>query len=172
MTNMNKALFLDRDGVINYDFGYVYEIDKFIFRNEIFKICQVAQNKGYMIFVITNQAGIGRGKFSESDFNYINEYMISEFNSKGIKIQKTFYCPYHPLYGKGKYLKSSYDRKPNPGMLLKAIKEFNINVHQSIMIGDKETDHIASIRSGIDFYVDASKPNWVSKFLEILFELF
>ena len=136
----NKALFLDRDGVINLDHGHVFEKEKFEFIDGIFELCQKAQNKGYLIIIVTNQAGIAKGKYTEEQFLELSKWMENEFLKQGIKITKTFYCPYHTEAIIEKYKQDSYDRKPNPGMILKAIEEFNIDPRQSIMIGDKESD--------------------------------
>ena len=165
---MNKALFLDRDGVINIERNYVYLIKDFIFREEIFKICSAAMHKGYLIIVVTNQAGIGRGFYTESDFYKITNFMLKEFELRNIYITKTYFCPYHPIYGIGKYLKDSNDRKPRPGMLLKASKEYNIELSSSIMIGDKITDKLASENAGIKHYIDSTKEKWLIDSLVLL----
>ncbi len=156
----NRALFLDRDGVINFDYGYVHKITHFDFRPEIFEICKVALDYKYKIIIITNQSGIGRKLFSEKDFLLLNQFMIREFNKKSIKISGTYYCPYHPSEGKGKYLKDSFFRKPNPGMILKASKDFDIDLKESIMIGDKDSDYEASRRANLKHYVDAKNIKW------------
>jgi D-glycero-D-manno-heptose 1,7-bisphosphate phosphatase len=136
----NKALFLDRDGVINVDYGYVNKIENFHFIEGIFELCLRAQNTGYLIIIITNQAGIAKGKYSEKQFLDLTNWMENEFMKYKIKISKTYYCPYHKEGIIEKYKQDSYDRKPNPGMLLKAIKEFNIDPQKSIIIGDQESD--------------------------------
>lgn len=136
----NKALFLDRDGVINVDHGYVHKKENFDFVDGIFEICQAAQNKGYLIIVVTNQAGIAKGIYSEEQFLELTKWVENEFAKRGVKISKTFYCPYHKDAVIEKYRQDSYDRKPNPGMILKAIDEFNIDAQKSIMIGDKDVD--------------------------------
>jgi D,D-heptose 1,7-bisphosphate phosphatase len=136
----NKALFLDRDGVINFDYGYVNKIENFHFIEGIFELCLRAQNAGYLIIIITNQAGIAKGKYSENQFLDLTNWMENEFMKHKIKISKTYYCPYHKEGIIEKYKQDSYDRKPNPGMLLKAIKEFNIDSQKSIIIGDQESD--------------------------------
>ena len=140
MPDQAKALFLDRDGVINEDREYVHKREDFVFREGIFDVCRYFQEKGFLIFVITNQSGIGRGYFTEKDFQKLNRWMLEEFSKKGIEIQKVYYCPYHPEFGVGHYKKKSEDRKPKPGMVLKAQKEFNLNLSQSVLIGDKPED--------------------------------
>lgn len=136
----NKALFLDRDGVINIDHGHVFQKEKFDFIDGIFELCMRAQELGYLLIVVTNQAGIAKGYYTQEQFLELTGWIENEFKKRGIKITKTFYCPYH-LEGKlEKYRKDHEDRKPSPGMILKAIEEFNIDPEMSLIIGDKETD--------------------------------
>tara|TARA_B100001057_G_C22533390_1_gene826648 strand:+ start:277 stop:816 length:540 start_codon:yes stop_codon:yes gene_type:complete len=146
---MTKALFLDRDGVINYDLGYVYKISEFRFIEGIFNLLKEAIRMGYIIIVITNQAGIGRGYYTEKDFFILNSYMIKIFEDKGIKITRVFFSPYHPEFGIGKYKKNHSSRKPNPGMLIEAQKEFDIDMSKSILIGDKISDIKAGVSAGV-----------------------
>lgn len=145
----NKALFLDRDGVINIDHGHVFEKENFHFIEGIFDLCKRAQECGYLIIVVTNQAGIAKGLYSETQFLELTKWMEKEFAKHDIKISKTFYCPYHVEAKIEKYRQDSEDRKPNPGMLLKAIEEFNLDTEKSIMIGDKESDIEAAKRANI-----------------------
>lgn len=145
-----KALFLDRDGVINQDLGYISKIDDFIFNNEIFPLLEKAKNKDYLIIIVTNQSGISRGFFSEDEFNKVDRWMKKKFKEKKIIIDKTYYCPHHPTEGKKPYRLSCNCRKPKPGMFLQAKNEFNINMKDSFMIGDKESDLIAAESSGIE----------------------
>ena len=145
----NKALFLDRDGVINIDHGHVFEKEKFDFIDGIFDLCKRAQDLGYLLIVVTNQGGIAKGFYSEEEFLELMKWMESEFEKREIKITKTFYCPCHPEGKIEKYRQNSFDRKPSPGMLLKAIEEFNIDPKKSLMLGDNETDMRAAEASRI-----------------------
>ena len=138
----NKALFLDRDGIVNIDYGHVYKIKDFKFTDFIFDLCKKYQNNGYLIFIITNQAGIGKNLYTEQDFLNLNKYMLNEFNKQGINITKVYYCPHKPEDG-------CDCRKPKSGMFLKAINEFNINPKESVAIGDKLTDLEAAYDAGI-----------------------
>jgi D-glycero-D-manno-heptose 1,7-bisphosphate phosphatase len=147
---MIKALFLDRDGIINVDHGYVYKKEEFEFVEDIFTVCLDAQNKGYEIFVITNQSGIARGKYTVDQFEQLSLWMVEEFKFKGIVISDVYHCPHHPDKGLGKYLKSCDCRKPEPGMLLLAEKEHNIDLDNSVFIGDKVSDMQAAERAGIE----------------------
>ncbi len=139
---MNKALFLDRDGVINIDYGHVHSRERFKFIEGIFELCKIFQNLGYLIIVITNQAGIGKGYYTEETFNELNEWMILKFNEAGVTIMKTYYCPHVPE-------DNCFCRKPNPGMIIKAMNEYKIDLSKSFFIGDKESDIEAGKKAGI-----------------------
>ncbi|MFQ5750826.1 MAG: D-glycero-alpha-D-manno-heptose-1,7-bisphosphate 7-phosphatase [bacterium] len=146
---MNKALLLDRDGVINREINYLHRIENFEFLDGIFESCKIFFNNGYLIIIITNQAGIGRGYYAEKDFLKVNEWMVNEFKKHQVEIRKTYYCPYHPTEGLGHYKRDSFDRKPNPGMIFKARDEFNLNLQACILVGDKESDIEAGINAGV-----------------------
>jgi D-glycero-D-manno-heptose 1,7-bisphosphate phosphatase len=146
---MKKALFLDRDGVINKDFGYVHKVEDLEYIDGIFDLCSKAISLGYIIIVITNQSGIARGIFSEKDFIFFMKKILNDFNAKGITIKDFYYCPYHMDAKIKKYKKDSYLRKPNPGMILDAVKKNHIDIKKSIMIGDKLSDMQAAIKAGI-----------------------
>ncbi|MDR1914905.1 MAG: HAD family hydrolase [Clostridiales bacterium] len=145
---MNKAVFLDRDGVINEDTGYVFKTEDFRFKDGLFDFCKAAQEKGYLLFIATNQSGIARGYYSESDFLFLTNWMLGRFVERGVNINKLYYCPYHPD-GIGKYKRESLDRKPNPGMLFSARNEFNLDMRRSVLIGDKNSDMEAGRRAGV-----------------------
>jgi D-glycero-D-manno-heptose 1,7-bisphosphate phosphatase len=144
-----RALFLDRDGVINIEKNYVHRIEDFEFIDGIFELCKTAQDLGFHLFVITNQAGIGRGYYTEQEFHQLTEWMLERFGERNINISKVYFCPYHPTAGIGKYRRESFDRKPNPGMLLKAAQEFDLHLPSSILIGDKISDIEAGQAAGI-----------------------
>jgi len=157
---MNKAVFLDRDGVINHDHAYVSKIEDFEFIDGVFDACQQFIQQGFMIIVVTNQSGIGRGYYSEQDFNVLTEWMKSEFNKHQIPITEVYFCPHHPKKALPEYLKECDCRKPMPGMLNQAIKQFDIDVTQSIMVGDKISDLQAAQAAGIKtkILVESGKP--------------
>ncbi|WP_152395468.1 D-glycero-alpha-D-manno-heptose-1,7-bisphosphate 7-phosphatase [Paenibacillus guangzhouensis] len=146
---MNKAVFFDRDGVINVEKNYVYKIEDFEFVDGIFDVMKHFQSLGYLLIVITNQAGIGRGYYSEEDFHKLNDWMIERFKVEGIEITKVYYSPYHPEHGIGEYKKDSWCRKPNPGMILQAKDDFDIDLRESILFGDKDSDIEAGIRAEV-----------------------
>ncbi len=144
-----RALFLDRDGVINVDRGHVHRIEDFEFIDGIFELCHAAQDAGYIIIVITNQGGIGRGYYTEEEYQTLTNWIVGRFADKSIEISAVYHCPYHPEHGVGDYRRESPDRKPNPGMLLKAGDKFNIDMSKSIFIGDKNSDMLAGQRAGV-----------------------
>ncbi|XQF93252.1 D-glycero-beta-D-manno-heptose 1,7-bisphosphate 7-phosphatase [Pseudoalteromonas espejiana] len=146
---LHKALFLDRDGVVNVDHGYVYQSDKFEFINGVFNTCKKFYDAGYKIIVVTNQSGIGRGYYTEADFLALTQWMKTQFNSHNIEIADVYFCPHHPNKALPEYLKQCDCRKPAPGMLLQGIKEHNIDPKQSIMVGDKLSDMQAAQKAGI-----------------------
>lgn len=140
----SKALFLDRDGVINVEKNYLYKIEDFEFIDGIFELCNYFQNLGYKIFVVTNQSGIARGYYSEDDFLKLTDYMVKEFLKKNIKISKVYFCPHQPdISG------SCNCRKPEAGMLLLAQKEFNLDLENSVLVGDKERDVESGLKAGL-----------------------
>jgi len=147
--NGRPALFLDRDGVINVDHAYVYRQDDFEFVDGIFDLCLRAKQLGYLIFVITNQAGIGRRYYSEQDFWELTNWMCGVFKVKGVDIDRVYFCPFHPEHGIGKYKIESAFRKPGPGMIFQAAREFDVNLAKSVLVGDKETDIQAGITAGV-----------------------
>jgi D-glycero-D-manno-heptose 1,7-bisphosphate phosphatase len=145
----NKALFLDRDGVINVERGYVHTRDSFEFSPGIFELCRAAESLGYLIVVVTNQAGIARGYYSESDFDKLTDWMMDQFAERNIRIARLYYCPFHPVFGVGEYKRDSPDRKPNPGMLLHAQSDLDLDLGASILIGDKLSDIQAGCAAGV-----------------------
>lgn len=143
------ALFLDRDGVINVDHAYVSKKEDFEFIDGIFDVCREAQRLGYLIFVITNQAGIARGYYSEQDFHDLTVWMKGVFLSEGCSLDAVYYSPFHPEHGIGMYKKDSACRKPNPGMIIQATLEFEVDLGRSVLVGDKATDIEAGVAAGV-----------------------
>lgn len=139
-----KALFLDRDGVINVDHGYVHRPEDTEWVHGIFDLCETARERGYLLIVITNQAGIARGYYSAEEFLAYTRWMHEQFAKKGSPLAATYYCPHHE-----DYTGECACRKPKPGMILSAISYFNISVKESLLIGDKSTDLDAGIAAGL-----------------------
>ena len=138
-----KTIFLDRDGVINKEINYLHKIDDFEFIDGIFDACQYFQRLGYKIIIITNQSGIFRGYYNESHYQELTQWMLSQFEINNISILDIFHCPHGPN-------STCSCRKPKPGMLISAKKTYNIDMKNSWMIGDKETDIIAANAAGIN----------------------
>ena len=136
---MTRALFLDRDGTINVDYGYVHEPERFELVPGVLEFCSKAQSQGYAIIVVTNQSGIERGYFTEGQYLALESHMLRLFSDAGVRITDVFHCA--SLTGP--------DRKPEPGMFLKAMKKHNINMKNSVNIGDKERDLEAGRRAGV-----------------------
>lgn len=134
------ALFLDRDGVINIDHGYVHTIEAFQFVEGIFELVAEANLRGYLVVVVTNQAGIGRGFYTEAAFLELMRWMTNQFANHGASIDAIYFCPFHPEHGLGEYRKHSEFRKPGSGMLLQAAQEHDIDLPRSLILGDKVSD--------------------------------
>lgn len=129
----NKAIFLDRDGTINVEKGYLYKTEEFEFMPDVFEALKMLQDLGYLLIIITNQSGIARGYYGEADFLYLTKWMLEKMRKEGIEIKDVFYCPHHP---KGQ----CNCRKPAIGLFLQAIEKYNIDLSASYAIGDKIRD--------------------------------
>jgi D-glycero-D-manno-heptose 1,7-bisphosphate phosphatase len=143
------AVFLDRDGVINQETGYVHKVDEFDFIDGVFAACRVMSKAGYRLIIITNQAGIARGYYTEDDFHLLTKWMLDTFRQQGVEIDGVYYCPHHPVYGVGGYRRDCDCRKPAPGMILHAAQEHSLDLQHSILVGDKVTDVEAGRAAGV-----------------------
>lgn len=151
---MQKAIFFDRDGTLIKDVHYLSSQDQVEILPGIINFCLDLQKKGYLLFVVTNQSGVARGFFDEQFVQKIHLYLDSIFKKSGINFKKFYYCPHHKEAKILKYKKECECRKPNPGMILKAAKEFDIDLSQSLMFGDKELDIKAGQAAGCkSFYI-------------------
>ncbi len=137
-----KALFLDRDGVINVEKEYLHTPEAFEFIDGLFDTLRLAQTLGYLLVVVTNQSGIGRGYYSEADFLALNRWMCAQLENEGISIAEVYYCPHAPEAG-------CDCRKPLPGMLNAAVRDFGIDPAASLLVGDKEADIEAGRAAGV-----------------------
>lgn len=136
------ALFLDRDGVLNIDHGYVYLPHDFEPVPGVFEALRIAAAHGYALIVITNQSGIGRGYFTQDDYAALERYIFQTFMAEGVQLTAIYYCPHHPD-------SSCECRKPKPGMIQQAAREHDVDLNRSIMIGDKDVDREAAIAAGV-----------------------
>ena len=146
---MNKAVFLDRDGVLNYDFGYVYAVENFQLMPSVIEALKILLDHDYKLVVITNQAGVARGFFDESDVRILHDYMTGILKRKGVCITQVYYCPHHPEGVIPEYRLKCSCRKPDCGMIKQAQADWNIDLNESILVGDKESDIIAGISAGV-----------------------
>ena len=145
----NRAVFLDRDGVINVDNGYVSKVDDFEFIDGVIEACQKIKEKGYQLIIITNQSGIARGYFSEDDFINLTQWMDWSLADKGVELDGIYYCPHHPEHGIGEYKQACDCRKPQPGMIHNATEHLGLDLSQCYLVGDKESDIKAGQNAGI-----------------------
>lgn len=159
---MSKALFLDRDGVVNVEKNYLHKIEDFELMEGILDVCRAYQERGYLIIIVTNQSGISRGYYTEDDFALLSRWMEEHFKEFGITITRIYHCPHH----------ESIDgvcecRKPSPGMFLEAQRDYNLDMAESVMIGDNERDIEAALRAGVGMNIllsskaDHSKANTI-----------
>lgn len=149
----NPALILDRDGVINIDHGYVHRPDQCEFVEGIFDLARAFADRGFLIVIATNQAGIGRGFFSETDFQAFMAWMKDRFREQGVEIAAVYHCPDHPTEGIGAYRRENNWRKPGPGMFLEAAKDLDLDLARSWCVGDKMSDIQAARAAEVGTYV-------------------
>ncbi|MBX5452933.1 MAG: HAD family hydrolase [Acidobacteriia bacterium] len=143
------ALFLDRDGIVNYDLGYVHRPEDVIFCEGIFELCQAATARGMALVIVTNQAGIGRGLYTEAEFYALMHWMLNIFAAHGIRFTGVEFCPDHPEHGIGPYRRETPRRKPGPGMILDACAAHGLDPALSAMLGDRASDMQAAEAAGI-----------------------
>ncbi|WOH48823.1 HAD-IIIA family hydrolase [Bradyrhizobium sp. sBnM-33] len=143
------AVFFDRDGVLNEDHGYVYEISKLKWIAGAREAVKAANDAGYLVFVITNQSGVARGLYEEHHVQALHEWMAGDLARIGAYIDAFEYCPYHPNAVIERYRKVSHRRKPAPGMITDLLERFPVDISRSILVGDKPTDLEAARAVGI-----------------------
>jgi D-glycero-D-manno-heptose 1,7-bisphosphate phosphatase len=158
-----SALFLDRDGVINVDRGYVHRPDQFEFITGIFELARFAVNDlGWNLVVVTNQSGIGRGLFSETAFDHLTRWMCDRFADENAPITKVYHCPYHPEFGLGAFRSDHPWRKPKPGMILQAAADLDLDLLRSAIIGDSAEDVVAGAAAGIGLRIRIGPQNAIA----------
>ena len=161
---MKHAVFLDRDGTINYDEGYTYKFSKFKFRPGVVKGLKYLTKRKYLIFIVTNQAGIAKGKFKISDLYKLHKQLKKYLLDRKIKITDIKFCPYHPNATIKKYRKKTNYRKPGNLMSKEILRKHKIDLNKSFMLGDKKSDKIAAKKSKLFFeFVDRNFFNQVIK---------
>lgn len=145
---MNKAVFFDRDGTINVDINYLYKIEDFKFIDGLPEFIKKFNDLDYKVIVVTNQAGIARGYYTENDMHKLHEYINEELGRIGAHIDAFYFCPHHP-----EFTGDCNCRKPKAGMIEQAIKDFDIDVTQSVLFGDKSWDVEAGEKCGIKSFI-------------------
>ena len=158
-TRTKKCVFLDRDGVINYDLGYVHNKFKFFWKKKVIEAIKYLNDNNYYVIVISNQAGVGKGYYKQSHVDKLHEWMDKELNNKGAYIDKYYYATFYKHSKIKKFRTGSYYRKPNIGMFKKAFKEFKIIKNKSYFIGDKITDELAAKKFKIKYFNGDNKTN-------------
>ena len=148
-TQKSPALFLDRDGVVNVDTNFLHLAQDVVWVEGIFSLARAAIGRGYKLIVVTNQSGIGRGLYSMEQFNILTDWIHAEFLARNVPLDATYCCPYHPVHAIGEYLREHEDRKPSPGMLLRAAGDHSIDLAQSVLVGDRCTDIGAANNAGL-----------------------
>ena len=143
------AVFLDRDGVINVDSGYVGDWDSFVFLPGVIQAMRALCDAGYALVIVTNQSGIGRGFYTEEDFQVLTERMCNELSRHGVSIAGVYFCPHLPEAALPQYRKTCDCRKPKPGLIHGALEELDIDLTRSVMVGDKNSDMQAALAAGI-----------------------
>jgi D-glycero-D-manno-heptose 1,7-bisphosphate phosphatase len=149
MRRSARGLFLDRDGVINVEVGYLSAVADVVFIEGIFSLCRTAQRLGYKLMVVTNQAGIARGYYTEAAFEELMAWMREELRREGVELDAVYFCPFHPEHGVGEYKREHEDRKPGTGMLRRGAKEFGLELSECVMVGDRCSDIAAANSAGL-----------------------
>ena len=140
---MKKAIFLDRDGVINVERGYTHRLEDFVILPDLIEVLQLLQKKEYLLIVISNQSGIAKGLYKQTDVEILHKFMVEEFTKNGIKLSEIYYCVHHPDVTK------CICRKPDSLFVEKGLARFDIDAKQSYFIGDKERDTEAAEKAGV-----------------------
>lgn len=144
---MKRAVFLDRDGTINLEKGYLFRTADFEFVPGAAEAIRLLNGAGFLVVVVTNQSGVARGYYSEEDVAVLHRHIEEQLSRCGARVDAWLYCPHHPD-GKGAYAQTCACRKPRPGMLFEAARQYGIDLKNSVMIGDKLADVEAAIAAG------------------------
>ena len=143
------ALFLDRDGVINVDRSYVYRVEDFEWVEGARETIARFNAMNWLVFVVTNQSGIARGLYNEQQMETLHDWLTAELTAAGARIDRIYHCPFHEEGTIARYRKDSFDRKPKPGMLIRAMTDFPVIKERSFLIGDKQADLDAAKAAGV-----------------------
>ncbi|QDT29223.1 D-glycero-alpha-D-manno-heptose-1,7-bisphosphate 7-phosphatase [Gimesia panareensis] len=176
---MPKALFLDRDGVVNVEKHYLHRIEDCEFVAGLFDLCRAASQAGYRLIIVTNQSGIARGYFNEAQFLSLMDWVRLQFSRQNAPLLDVFYCPHHPTQGVGQYKTKCLCRKPHPQMLFDAARKHDLDLQESIIVGDKLSDiqagraaHVKkTVLVGTGHHVNEADKQAADLFADSLFEL-
>jgi D-glycero-D-manno-heptose 1,7-bisphosphate phosphatase len=163
MPQKNKAVFLDRDGVLNQEMGdYVRRFEDFHILDN-FEALKTLQDKGYMLLVATNQGGLAKGWYNEDELAKMHQSLKETYLKHGVEITDFFYCPHHP-----DFTGDCDCRKPKPGLLLQGIKKYNLDPAKSYFIGDRDRDVIAGTAAGVKgILINSDQP--ISEVLDLIY---
>lgn len=153
-----RALFLDKDGVINVDHGYVCTPERTDFIGGIFELCRTSTRYGCLNVVVTNQAGIARGHYTEQEFMSYMDWVRNEFRARDAQLDAVYFCPHHPVHGRGPYLRECDCRKPRAGMILTAARDFDLDLARSVLVGDTDSDIAAGQAAGVGACIQLPLP--------------
>jgi D-glycero-D-manno-heptose 1,7-bisphosphate phosphatase len=149
MAGTGRGLILDRDGVVNEDGGYLHRIEDCRFVDGIFELAAAFAARGFTVLIASNQSGIGRGYYTEADFERLMGWMKAEFARRGVVLAGVYHCPDHPTEGLGPHRRANPWRKPGPGMLLQAARDFDLDLGRSWTVGDQMSDIEAGRAAGV-----------------------
>jgi D-glycero-D-manno-heptose 1,7-bisphosphate phosphatase len=147
--SLRRAAFLDRDGVINVETGYLYRIEDFAFVDGAVEGMHLLASAGYALVVVTNQAGIAKGLYDEAAYQRLTQHMLDELSKAGVAVTAVYHCPHHPLGVVPAYAMHCLCRKPGAGMLLAAAGDHRLDLKRSVLIGDKTSDSLAGRAAGL-----------------------
>lgn len=145
---MNRAVFLDRDGTINEEMGYINHVSRFKIFDFVPAAIQLLNRAGFKVIVVTNQSGVARGYFTESLLNEVHNKLIEQVKKQGAEIDRIYYCPHHPSEGQPPYRMVCNCRKPKTGMIDQAQRDFRLDLQRSIIIGDRYKDVLFGHKAG------------------------
>ena len=149
MTRLQRAAFIDRDGVLNEDHGYVYRPQDFHWLPRAIEALAALQSRGHALVVVTNQSGIARGLYSEADLAMLNQHMTAQLQAHGVQLAGIYACPHHPDGVLAAYRKHCDCRKPMPGLITRAAQELSLDLATSCLFGDKPSDIAAGRAAGL-----------------------
>ncbi len=149
--NVIKSFFFDRDGVLIKNYGYFCNKNKIKWLKGAIEAIKILNKKKIKVIMVTNQSGVARGYFTENELRNFHKTMVNQLSIKKAKIDKIYYCPFHPNAKIKKYKKNSKFRKPNNGMLISAIKKYKLRTRECFMIGDNISDYMCAKKSQIFF---------------------